>query len=368
MRLNVPFTGPEELAEVADVLETGYLTQGPKAAEFEGLVADYVGVRHTFATSSCTTALHLAMVSLGVAPGDEVVVPDFTFPATANVVVQQGAIPVVVDIDPETYGMDPNALAAAITPRTRAVIVVHAFGLCADMDALNSVAEAAGVPVVEDAACALGGTYHGRAAGSLSTIGAFSFHPRKIITTGEGGMVTTDDPTIAENVAVLRTHGGVRGELYLSFEEAGFNYRLSDINAAVGVAQMARLGELVRRRRELAAALTARLDGTPGLKTPAEPTGVEHTYQSYVVLLHDEIDRDAVIRETRTRDVETTLGTYSLHCQPYFQETLDLRPEQAKNGSRAFHQTLTLPLYPQLTGADLDRVAEVVSTSVASLS
>jgi perosamine synthetase len=366
MRLNVPLTGPEELAEVARVLESGYLTQGPRAAEFEGLVADYVGVRHTFATSSCTTALHLALVALGIGPGDEVIVPDFTFPATANVVVQQGARPVVVDIDLADYGMDPAALAAAITPLTRAIVVVHAFGLCADMDALNAVADAAGIPVVEDAACALGGSYHGRPAGSLSAVGAFSFHPRKIITTGEGGMITTDDDDLAASMAVLRTHGGVRGELYLAFEEAGFNYRLSDVNAAIGVAQMARLDDLVRRRRAHAARLTGLLAGTAGLRTPSEPEGVEHTYQSYVVLLDDAVDRDAVIRETRAHDVETTLGTYSLHCQPYFQRELGLHEDQAKNGSRAFHQTLTLPLYPQLTDDDLHRIAEVVSDAVAA--
>jgi dTDP-4-amino-4,6-dideoxygalactose transaminase len=368
MRLNHPFTGPEELDEIARVLETGYLTQGPKAAEFEKLVAEYVDSTHAFATSSCTTALHLALVALGVGPGDEVVVPDFTFPATANVVVQQGAVPVIVDIDPVTFNMDPEALSAAITSRTKAVIVVDAFGLCADMDSINAITEPLGIPVVEDAACALGGVYKGRAAGTLSTIGCYSFHPRKIITTGEGGMVVTDDDALARAFAVLRTHGGVRGELYLSFEEAGFNYRLSDINAAIGVAQMARLSELVRRRRELAAELTTMLAGSPGLRAPSEPEGTEHTYQSYVVLLDDAIDRDAVIRETRARDVETTLGTYSLHCQPYFQRTFGLREGQCKNGTRAFRQSLTLPLYPQLTRDDLTRVVEVVAESVVAVS
>jgi dTDP-4-amino-4,6-dideoxygalactose transaminase len=367
MRLNLPLTGQEELDQVARVLETGYLTQGPKAAEFETLVAAYTGVRHAFATSSCTTALHLAVVALGVGPGDEVVVPDFTFPATANVVVQQGATPVVVEIERDTFGMDPEALAAAITPRTKAVIVVHAFGLCADMDAINKICDAAGVPVVEDAACALGGTYHGRAAGSLSTVGAFSFHPRKIITTGEGGMITTDDDELAARFAVLRSHGGVRRDLYFEFEEAGFNYRLSDVNAAIGVAQMARLKGLVQRRRENANRLTGMLAGTPGLDTPDEPAGVEHTYQSYVVMLDDAIDRDAVIRGTKERDVETTLGTYSLHAQPYFQRALGLREGGCPNGSRAFRQSLTLPLYPQLTDRDLERIVEAVTAAVSAV-
>jgi dTDP-4-amino-4,6-dideoxygalactose transaminase len=366
MRLNLPLTGPEELDEVAAVLATGYLTQGPKAAEFERLVASHTGVDHAFATSSCTTALHLALVAIGIGPGDEVVVPDYTFPATANVVIQQGAKPVLVDIDPETFNIDPGALEAAITSRTRAVIPVDAFGLIADMDAVNAVATPHGIAVVEDAACAIGGTYRGRRAGALSTIGCFSFHPRKIITTGEGGMITTDDEQLAARIAVLRTHGGVRGDLYLSFEEAGFNYRLSDVNAAIGVAQMARLDGLVARRRELAGRLTDLLQDLPGVRPPVEPTGTEHTFQSYVVLLDDAIDRDQVIRRMRDQQVETTLGTYALHCQPYFQRTLGVREGQFKNSTKAFHQTLTLPLYPQLTEDDLHRVVEALSTATTA--
>jgi dTDP-4-amino-4,6-dideoxygalactose transaminase len=308
------------------------------------------------------------MVALGVGPGDEVIVPDLTFPATANVVVQQGAVPVLVDIDPDTFNMDPDELAGAMTARTRAVIVVHAFGLCADMDAVLAVTEPAGVPVVEDAACALGGTYKGRPAGALSRLGCFSFHPRKIITTGEGGMITTEDDALASRIAVLRTHGGVRGELYLSFDEAGFNYRLSDVNAAIGVAQMSRLEDLVRRRREHAGRLAALLRDCPGIKLPSEPKGTEHTYQSFVVQLDASLDRDGVIRQMRDRGVETTLGTYSLHCQPYFQRTLGVREGQFKNGFRAFHQSLTLPLYPQLTNEDLARTAEALEASIAAVS
>lgn len=364
MRLNVPLTGPEEAKAVEAVLRTGFLTQGPKAAEFEQSIASVAGTRFACAVSSATTGLHLSLVALGVETGDEVIMPAFSFPATANAVVQQGATPVFVDIRPDTFNIDPDLIEAAITPKTKAIMPVHAFGLVADMDPINAIARMHGIPVIEDAACALAGSYHGRPAGSLGIAGVFSFHPRKIITTGEGGMITTNDPEMSERLSVLRAHGAIRGELFMEFADVGFNYRMSDVHAAIGLAQFAKLNRILESRRQLARELTERLTDVRGVLPPATPAGLEHTFQSYVVMLDDSIDRDETIRRMRARDVETTLGTYGMHLQPAFIDRFGDLASALPRATRAHHQALTLPLYPQLTSQDLDRIAEALRASI----
>jgi len=241
---------------------------------------------------------------------------------------------------------------------------VHAFGLCADMDPINEIAARRGIPVIEDAACALSGSYKGRQAGTLSTAGVFSFHPRKIITTGEGGLIVTDDKEVAQRVQILRTHGAVRGELFLEFVDAGYNYRLSDVHAAIGVAQMNRIEHIVTRRRVVAEQLDAALAGTAGVRRPVVPSGIVHSYQSYVVLLDEDVDRDQVIRLMKERNIETTLGTYSMHLQPYFRERFGISDSILPNATRAQNSALTLPLYPQLTEIEVSEIADALDACV----
>nr|WP_223169250.1 DegT/DnrJ/EryC1/StrS family aminotransferase [Microbacterium sp. MF43] len=366
--MNVPLLDEDELDEIRSVLSSGMLTQGARAKDLEQAVRAVAGTPHASAVSSATTGLHLALVALGVGPGDEVVMPAFSFPATANVVVQLGATPRFVDIDPATFNLDPGLLEAAIGERTAAVMPVHAFGLCADMNPIVEIADRHGLPVLEDAACALGGVYHGRPAGSLATAGVFSFHPRKIITTAEGGMITTADHSLAERIDVLRAHGAVRGELFMEFVDAGFNYRLSDVHAAIGVAQMRKFDSILAGRRANAAALSELLANIPGVQTPVVPDGVEHTYQSYVVMLDDVIDRDQVIRSMRAHEIETTLGTYGMHLQPYFVSRFGDTSAVLPHATRAHRQALTLPLYPQLDASDLTAIAAALRASTAASS
>lgn len=360
-----PLLGEDELAEVKSVLDSGYLTQGPKVEEFEALVRERVGTPHAVAVTSATTALHLTLAALGVGQGDEVLVADFTFPATANVVVQLGATPVLVDVDLTTFGMNPADLERRITAKTRAIMPVHPFGLPADMGPILDIANAAGIPVIEDAACALGATYRESPAGALGLAGCFSFHPRKSVTTGEGGMVATADDDLAARLRLLRSHGGVRSEGRFTFEAAGFNYRLSDILAAVGVAQMRRLDVLLAARRRIAMAYDSALGSTERLRLPITPPHATHTYQSYVVLLDEDVDRDAVIATLRSRGIEATLGTYALHAQPYFSRSLGLVPGDLHGSYQAFRRTLALPLHAGISDDDIAFVCQSLEASLA---
>lgn len=364
VRLALPYTDKDEVDEIRSVLASGYLTQGPKVAEFEEIVRAKVRTKYAFATSSCTTALHLSLVVLKIGPGDEVLVPDFTFPATANVVVQQGATPVLVDINLDTFALDVEDAARKVTPRTKAIMPMHPFGLSADMDPILDLAKKHDLRVIEDAATALGATYKGRFCGSMGDLGCFSFHPRKVITTGEGGMIVTNDNRLAERITLLRNHGGIRRGGRYVFEEAGFNYRMSDIQGAIGVAQMRKLDALITRKRNLAAKLSEKLSGVEGVRVPREPEWGSHIYQSYVVLLGEEINRDFVISAMRKQGIETTLGTYALHAQPFFMRTYGYSQGDLPNSYQAYSQTLTLPLYSLMDEVELDHIAMALKQTV----
>lgn len=356
IRLCLPIVGKSELSEIAEVLASGYLTQGSKTQEFEEMVAAYVGTKYAFSTTSATTALHLSLAALDIKRGDEVLVPDFTFPATANVVIQQGAMPILVDIDLDTFNMNIEDMTKKITPRTKAIIPVHLFGLSADMDPILSVAEKRGIFVVEDAACALGALYKNRMCGSIGDAGCFSFHPRKVITTGEGGMITTNNGKLAKKIIMLRNHGGERKAGRFTFREAGFNYRLSDINCAMGIAQMRKLNKLIKDRKELATCLKKRLSCLSGISClPDNHYGADHIYQSFVILLDSGRLREKIIKELAQDNIESTLGTYALHAQPYMKK-FGYKAGDLPNSYLAYSRALTLPFYPGMPDRAVSRI------------
>ena len=362
--LTRPQTDEAELDEIREVLASGTLTQGPKVAQLEAMVAELVGVPHAFATTSATTALHLSLVALGVGPGDEVLVPDFTFPATANVVVQQNATPVLVDVRLTDFAIDPDDLERRITPRAKAIMPVHPFGLPADMRRVGEIGERHGLAVVEDAACALGATLDGRQVGAFGIAGCFSFHPRKSITTGEGGMITTADDELAQRIGLLRSHGGVREGGRFRFEAAGFNYRMSDILAAVGVAQMRKLATFLAARRRVAGWYDAALADVAGVRRPVTPESATHTYQSYVVLLEERVDRDGVIAALRGEGIETTIGTYALHVEPFFARAYGLQPGERPSSYRAFTGSLALPLHGGMRKDEVATVTDALTRAI----
>ncbi len=327
------------------MLASGRLTMGPKVAELEAEVARVCEVEHSVAVSSGTAALHLALLALGIGPGDEVLVPAYTFPATANVVTLVGAQPVLVDVDPETMNIDPEKV--ELTPRTKAILAVHLFGRPARLEELPDVA------VIEDAAGALGARRDGRACGGIGAVGCLSFHPRKIVTTGEGGALTTDDADLAERVRGLRHHGWRSDDM----PEPGLNYRLSDILCAIGLPQLRRLGELHATRARLAAAYEERLRDLPVL-APRADEGDVHGWQAYVVQVDG---RDEVLAALRAQGIEAQIGTYALHRLGAYRASGSF-----PGADHAFERALALPFHSRLSEGDLDRVTEALDKLVSS--
>jgi dTDP-4-amino-4,6-dideoxygalactose transaminase len=347
IRLGRPDTGEPELDEVREVLESGMLTMGPKVAEFEAGLARACEVEHAVAVSSGTAALHLAVLALGLEPGDEVVVPAYTFPATANVVALAGLKPVHVDVDPETMNIDPAQI--EVGPRTKALLAVHLFGRPLPLHELPDVT------LLEDAAGALGARYRGRACGSLGVAGCLSFHPRKIVTTGEGGAVTTDDTAFADEVRLLRNHGW-RSLAPADMPVPGLNYRLSDILCAVGIPQLARLDELLATRTRIAAGYSERLAHLPVL-LPRADDGDVHGWQAYVIQVDD---RDRVLAELRAQGIEAQIGTYSLPLLGAYRDQGEF-----PGARRVFERALALPFHTRLSEDELDRVAEALGALLA---
>ena len=350
--------GQAEERAVRAVLRSGWLMQGPRVEAFEQAVAAYAGARHAVATSSCTTALHLALVLLDVGPGDEVIVPSLSFVATANAVRYCGATPRFTDIDPRTFNLDPASVERVITRKTKAILPVDQIGLPADYDRLTRIAAAHRLPIVEDAACALGAAYHGKKLGSFSPLTCFSFHPRKIITTGEGGMITTSDDALAARARILRSQGMSRSTTTGAeiFAELGFNYRMTDLQAAIGLEQLKRLDGLVAARRRLAKRYHECLGALRGLITPEAPPGVVHTYQSYMVRVTADAceSRDKVLVALQRAGIGAKTSITAIHLEPLYRQRFGRVRLPATE--RVAREGLLLPLYPSMTRPEQDRV------------
>jgi dTDP-4-amino-4,6-dideoxygalactose transaminase len=377
----LPEIGEEEIAEVVDTLRSGWVTTGPKARRFEQDFAAWLGDSslHCVAVNSATAGLHLALEALGIGPGDEVITTTHTFTATAEVVRYLGADVKLVDIDPATLNIDPAAVEAAITPRTRCLIPVHYAGLAADMDALRDIARRHGLRLVEDAAHALPSTYRGRMVGTLDSDAAvFSFYANKTITTGEGGMLVTRDAALADRARVMRLHGINRDAFdrftakvpswYYEIVAPGFKYNLTDIAAALGLHQLRRAHGFQQRRAALAARYGAGLRGLPLLAPPAPPAGETHSWHLYVVRLSDDapIGRDALIEALFAAGIGCSVHYIPLHLHPYWRERYGLGPQDFPHSQHAYERMLSLPLYTRMTDADVDRVLDALRRALGA--
>lgn len=370
--ISLPSTGEEEWQAAREPLMTGWLTQGPKVAAFEEAFAKRHQVPHALAVTSCTTGLHLALAGLDIGPGDEVIVPTFTWIATANVVLYCGATPVFVDIDPLTYNLDISQVAAKVTDKTRAVIAVHLFGRCLDIDALRAVLPAQ-VAIIEDAACAAGADWKGRPAGSLGDAAAFSFHPRKSVTTGEGGMVTTSNPELAERMSQLRSHGaslseeqrhlGPRPYLLPEFNLLGFNYRMTDLQGAIGLVQLGKLDGFIDERARWAQYYCEQLADIDWLRLPTTPEGSRHGWQAFVTYIDPQkapMPRNDMMEILQAKGISTRPGTHAVHMLAYYRERFGLKPEDFPGARDCNDHTMAIPLHNRMSEEDYAYVVEAI--------
>lgn len=365
----IPITKPyyteEEERAAALAIRSGWVVQGPRVLEFEKMVADLVGAKYALATSNCTTALHLSLLALGIGAGDEVLVPSYSFIATANSVLHAGATPVFVDIDARTYNMDPALIEEKITPRTKAIMPVHQIGLAADIDTIQEIARRHDLLVIEDAATMIGGEYKNKKIGTHSRAVCFSFHPRKAITTGEGGMVTTNDPDIARQIEMLRSHGanvsdyarhGADKVIIEEYPVLGYNFRLTDIQGAIGVEQMKKLDWILQRRLELGARYNNAFADLDFLETPYEPPYAKHTYQSYCLRVahNSPKTRDEIMTAMQAEGIATRRGVMATHLEPFYLNTYGRVSLPVTE--QATRDTILLPIYAQMTQEEQETV------------
>ena len=376
--MEIPFSRPtlrgDEGDAVAQVIASGWVSQGPRVREFEAAFAERVGAAEAVAVSNCTAALQLALHVSGIGPGDEVIVPSMSFIATANSVWQCGGTPVFADVDPRTFNLDPAAAERAITSATKAIMPVHQLGLPADMDRFFELADRHGLVLVEDAACAIGASYRSRPIGSLGSLACFSLHPRKVITTGEGGMIALQDPDVAARLRQLRQHAmdvsdlarhGARDVVIESYPERGWNYRMTDMQATLGLCQLEALDEILAERRRLADRYTAAIERIAFLEAPYEPDYAQRTWQSYAVTLTADapVSRTELMRGLLLAGVPTRRGVMAIHREPaYAGAAFDLPKTEAASDS-----SLMLPLFAGLLDEQQDYVIDCLASHVAAL-
>ena len=366
-----PDTGVEEWHALREPLMSGWLTQGPKTEAFEQAFAKRHGVKYALATSSCTTALHLILTALNIGLGDEVIVPAFTWISTANVVLYCGATPIFVDVDRTTFNIDVTQISEKLSKRTKAILPVHLFGLCADIDA---IAEAApGISIIEDAACASGSGYKGRSAGSLGLAAAFSFHPRKSITTGEGGMVTTNNEELAEKVNSLRNHGATISEeerhhgsqpyILPDFNLLGFNYRMTDLQGAVGIVQLSKPDNFIEERRKWANYYEGELAEVSWLRTPLAPVDYRHGWQAYVCYIDESrspMPRNEIMKALYTKGIHTRPGTHAVHMLGLYRKRFGFMADSFPGAHDCDRYSMAIPLHNRMTAEDYEYVVKMI--------
>ena len=371
--ISLPSMGQEEWEATKEPIFSGWITQGPKVAEFEKLFAQRHKVKHAIAVSNCTTALHLALVALDVKPGDEVIVPAFTWVSTANVIMYCGATPVFIDIDIKTFNIDTNQLKNKITSKTKVVIPVHLFGLCANVDEIKRIAPQ--LKIVEDGACAAGAGILDRPAGSLGDIGCFSFHPRKSVTTGEGGMLTTNSDELAGKMNMLRNHGasiseeqrhkGPKPYILPEFDMVGYNYRMTDIQGAVGVVQIKKLDKFIDERQKWADYYTNELKGISWLTTPHIPEGYKHGWQSYVLFIDENrapMKRNDLMELLQQKGISTRPGTHAVHMLGYYAKTFGIKHSDYPMAFAANECSMSIPLHNKMVKEDFEYIVNAISS------
>ena len=368
----LPLIGEEEIREVVDTLKSGWLTMGPKTIEFEKLIAEYVGAKHAIAVNSCTAALHLSLIALGIGKGDEVITTPYTFASTANVIIHVGAKPVFVDIKMDTYNIDPEKIRKAVTPKTKAIIPVHYAGQPCDMKEILEIAEDYGLYVIEDAAHAIGAEYEGRKIGTFGTTTCFSFYATKNMTTGEGGAITTNDDELADKLRILRLHGiskdawkrySSTGSWYYEVEECGWKYNMTDLQAALGIHQIKKLEKFIEIRRKYAQIYNEELREIDGIIIPCEKPNVRHVYHLYPILITN-YDRNKFIEEMRERGIGCSVHFIPLHLHPFYRKTFGFRKGDFPNAEWIYEREVSLPLYPKMSQRDIYRVISAIKNIV----